>query len=117
MAKVGEVRIEAISDVKKGDEIAIEYPLFLATKRRKDFECLTNLEEGQKIRVSVSKIGAIETECFVTGKGFGKQSYGKGEKISLTKLLPTSALHEKMTALEDVKRDEELTVTIETNKY
>jgi len=106
VSKLASIELTANKDVKKGEKVTIE-SLFAYVERRKEFEVPSDIKRGDiKIKVDISKVGALETKSDTTKK--------KGEKTSLVALLSYLDLRKELTASEDVKKGDKLTVNIET---
>ncbi|MDH5815176.1 MAG: hypothetical protein QE164_00015 [Candidatus Nezhaarchaeota archaeon] len=106
MPVVGKVELKADKDVKKGEEVSLT-ELFPYSERTKEFTVDVDVERDKtKLKITVAKLGTIETTADTTKK--------KGEKTSLWAITKYSDMSKKVKASEDIKKGETLSVTIET---
>lgn len=106
VSKLVGIELTANKDVKKGEKVTIE-SLFAYVERRKESEVSSDIKRGDtKIKVDISKVGALEIKSDATKK--------KGEKTSLTMLLSYLDQRKELIATGDVKKGDKLTVNIET---
>lgn len=92
-------------NVVKGKKVSI-FPLFSATEGWKLFKLLNNVEANKtRITVNVAKVGSFKTRVTI--------SSSVGEETNLWVLLDRGDFHQKMKSMEDIKKGENLTVTLE----
>ncbi len=106
MAKLASIELNADQDVAKGKKTSI-IPLFSNTEGWKDFELFENVQTDKtRIKVAIAKVGSFQTKANATRK--------KGEKTNLWLLLNRSDSTKKIAAIDDIKKGDKLTVTLET---
>jgi hypothetical protein len=106
MAKLGNIELLAVKDVKKGEETKIN-ALFTSSEYRKEFTLLEDMTRDKTgIKVTIAKVGSFDTKSDISRK--------KGEKTSCGALLKYADLSKNLKASDDIKKDDKLSVTIET---
>jgi len=106
MAQVGKVELKADKDVNAGAETSLS-DLFPYSERSKEFTLESNVERDKtKLKITVAKLGTIETTADTTKK--------KGEKSNTWLLSKISDFSKKVKAQESIKKGDLLTVTVET---
>ncbi|MCX8205169.1 MAG: hypothetical protein N3H31_05915 [Candidatus Nezhaarchaeota archaeon] len=106
MVTLGKVELKANKDVKAGEETTLS-ELFTFDERRKEFTLEGDVERDKtKLKVSVSKLGALETTADTTKK--------KGEKTNLWMLLKVADFSKKVKSSQEIKKGDTLAITIET---
>lgn len=108
--KIGSIELQTERDVKKGEEVSIEdlFPWHDYDEVQKVFDLSMDVERGLPIKVKVDKVGVIEAKADTTKK------QGALPLIGLWMLLSFPDLRKKITASEDVKKNEMLAVSLET---
>lgn len=105
MPLVGKVDLKAGKDVAAGAETSLS-DLFPYPERSKEFTLEQDVQRDKtKLKITVAKLGAIETTADTTKK--------KGEKTSIWLLSKTSDFSKKVKAAESIKKDDVLSVTVE----
>jgi alanyl-tRNA synthetase len=105
-AKLAETVFECdyIMDINKGDEIALN-ELFSVDGYGKPVELLSDVSAGASLTIKVNKMEPFKAKAEADRKG--------GDKVILSELVQYPDLTRKQKALEDIKRLENLTVSIE----
>ena len=106
MTTVGKLEMKTDKDVAKDTEIGL-LELFPYAERVKEFSLETDVTRDQtRLKVNITKFGSIDTIADATRK--------KDEKIHLWALMKYASSSKKVKALEEVKKDESIAITVET---
>jgi len=106
MPIVGRIYLKADRDVKVGEEISI-YELFGRDELQKEFNVESDIElDKTRLKVTVEKLGAIECIADAIKR--------KGAKASIWNIMKYKDMSSKIKATQEVKKGENLSVTIET---
>jgi len=106
MPVVGKVDLKADKDVNAGAETSLS-DLFTYFERSKEFTLESDIKRDKtKLRITVAKLGSVETTADTDKK--------KGEKTSVWMITKYADLSKKVKANEAIKKDDILPVTVET---
>ncbi|MBS7642468.1 MAG: hypothetical protein QW374_06520 [Candidatus Bathyarchaeia archaeon] len=106
MPIVGKISLKADKDVNAGAEVSLS-ELFTYDERRKEFTLESDVERDKtKLKVTVSKLGVIETVADTTKK--------KGDKTNIWLLMKISDFSKKVKASESIKKGDILDITVES---
>lgn len=106
MPIVGKISLKADKDVNAGAEVSLS-ELFTYDERRKEFTLESDVERDKtKLKVTISKLGVIETVADTTKK--------KGDKTNIWLLMKISDFSKKVKAAEKIKKGDILDITVES---
>lgn len=106
MPIVGKISLKADKDVNAGAEVSLS-ELFTYDERRKEFTLESDVERDKtKLKVTISKLGVIETVADTTKK--------KGDKTNIWLLMKISDFSKKVKAAESIKKGDILDITVES---
>jgi len=106
MSVIQKVDLKANRDVNAGAEISL-YDLFPYSERRKEFTLESDVERNKtKLKITIAKLGSVEFMADTSKK--------KGEKASIYMISKTADFSKKVKAKETIKKDDVLSVTVET---
>jgi hypothetical protein len=106
MSVIAKVDLKANGAVNAGAEISL-YDLFSYSERNKEFTLESDVErEKTKLKITVAKLGSIEIMANTSKK--------KGGKTSFVMISKTGDIRKKVKAKETIKKDDVLSVTVET---
>lgn len=106
MPIVGKISLKADKDVNAGAEVSLS-ELFTYDERRKEFTLESDVERDKtKLKVTISKLGVIETVADTTKK--------KGDKTNIWLLMKISDFSKKVKAAESIKKGDTLDITVES---
>ena len=106
MSVIAKVDLKANGAVNAGAEISL-YDLFSYSERNKQFTLESDVERDKtKLKITVAKLGSIEIMSNTSRK--------KGEKTNILMISKTANLSKKVKAKETIKKDDVLSVTMET---
>lgn len=106
MSVIVKVDLKANRDVNAGAEMSL-YDLFSYSERNKYFTVESGVEQNKtKLKITVAKLGSVELVANMSKK--------KGEKTSISMISKTADLSKKVKAKETIKKDDVLSVTVET---
>lgn len=106
MPIVGKISLKADKDVNAGAEVSLS-ELFTYDERRKEFTLESDVERDKtKLKVTISKLGVIETVADTTKK--------KGDKTNIWLLMKISDFSKKVKATESIKKGDILDITVES---
>lgn len=100
--------MDHILDVAKGEQITLN-SLFSVDSRGKLLQLLGDVSPGGDLTLKVSRLEPIKVQSEVPRK--------KGAKVILTELIRYQDMLQQVKALEDIKRLENLSITIETPSF
>lgn len=106
MSVIVKVDLKANRDVNAGAEISL-YDLFPYSERNKNFTLESDVERDKtKLKITVAKLGSVEIVANTSKK--------KGDKTSILMISKTADSSKKVKAKETIKKDDVLSVTVET---
>ncbi len=106
MSVIVKVDLKANRDVNAGAEISL-YDLFPYSERNKNFTLESDVERDKtKLKITVAKLGSVEIVANTSKK--------KGDKTSIFMISKTADSSKKVKAKETIKKDDVLSVTVET---
>jgi hypothetical protein len=106
MAKLASIELNAAQDVAKRNKTRI-ISLFSNADLWQEFQLLENVQRGKTgIKVTIAKVGSFRTKADTAKR--------KGEKTSCSLLLKHDGFTRKIAAIDDIKKGDKLTVTLET---
>ena len=105
MVRLASIELNADQDVAKGKKTSIS-PLFANADLWKNFKLLENVEgDKTRINITIAKAGSFQTKASISRK--------QGDDTNLCVFLNRSDITRKITATDDIKKGEKLTVTLE----
>ena len=105
MPIVGKIELKTNKDVGKNTEISL-LELFPYEERIKKIPLKSDVSSDQKLKVTIAKLGVIETSSDATKK--------QGEEAHLWALMKYGKTTIKIKTLEPIKKGEMLGITVET---
>ncbi len=106
MTIVGKTKLKSDKEIGKDVELSL-FDLFPYEERVKKMTIETDVNQNQtKLKVSIAKLGVIESSSDITKK--------KGEEAHLWALMKYAKTTSKMKVLEPIKKGEALDITVET---